>query len=326
MRQWSTPEWRAEATTWLDERLTAAGITRIGPLEQPRVRPWATVLRADTTAGTVWLKAAGAGTRFEVGLYELLAATVPDRVLIPIATDVERGWIVLPDGGPPFAERFEGAAVVEPFAAAVTQYARLQIALVPHVDELLARGVTDMRPARMPERFEEALAATTGIHDAAHVEVTAMRATYREWCAQLERSAVPASLDHNDLHPHNVLGDAPHAITFYDWGDSVVAHPFAVMLVALTVLRDMLDVATDDPVVLRVRDAYLAEFASIAPDEDLVATLELACRVAKAARALTWERALRAARDDGEPIDDDWANAPLETLTMLLDPSYLTSR
>ena len=112
-----------------------------------------------------------------------------------------------------------------------------------------------------------------------------MRATYREWCAQLERSAVPASLDHNDLHPHNVLGDAPHAITFYDWGDSVVAHPFAVMLVALTVLRDMLDVATDDPVVLRVRDAYLAEFASIAPDEDLVATLELACRVAKAARS-----------------------------------------
>jgi len=30
-----------------------------------------------------------------------------------------------------------------------------------------------------------------------------------------------------------------------------------------------------------------------------------------------------AAREQGEPVDDDWATAPLETLATVLDESYL---
>ena len=47
---------------WVDERLAARGIGRTGELELVRERPWAAVLRAPTTAGAVWLKAAGAAT------------------------------------------------------------------------------------------------------------------------------------------------------------------------------------------------------------------------------------------------------------------------
>ena len=57
---WRSDAWRDEATRWLDARLAEAGIARIGAVEQPRVRPWGTVLRAPTTAGPVWLKACGA--------------------------------------------------------------------------------------------------------------------------------------------------------------------------------------------------------------------------------------------------------------------------
>src|SRR6476620_9051638 len=91
---WSTPEWRAQAEVWLDEQLERSGIERTGAVEQPRVRPWATVLTAPTTRGVVWMKAAAPATAFEVGLYELLAQTVPDRVLIPVAADVTRGWLL----------------------------------------------------------------------------------------------------------------------------------------------------------------------------------------------------------------------------------------
>ena len=62
------------------------------------------MLTAPTTEGRVWLKAAGPGTAFEVRLYELLHRVAPDRVLTPIAADVTRGWIVLPDGGPCLAD------------------------------------------------------------------------------------------------------------------------------------------------------------------------------------------------------------------------------
>jgi len=78
----------------------------------------------------------------------------------------------------------------------------------------------------------------------------------------------------------------------------------------------------DDPRFLRARDAYLDAFAGLAGRAELGETLALACRVAKIARVLTWERALRAAREQGA-VDPDWAGAPLATLATVLDPSYL---
>ena len=64
-------------------------------------------------------------------------------------------------------------------------------------------------------------------------------------------------------------------------------------------------------------------FADRAPHAELVETLELACRVAKIARTLTWARAVQAAHEAGEPVDADWATAPAETLEGLLHDHYL---
>ncbi len=315
--------------SWLDEQLAGAGIERVGEVEQPHLRPWATVLKAPTTKGPVWLKAAGPDTAFEVGLYELLARVAPDRVLRPIATDRARGWIVLPDGGLPLGDRLEGAAMTEALVAAIVRYGELQLDLAPHVEDLLALGVADMRPARMLERFDQALETTGRAIDdgnaegrAIHREVAAMRSTVASWCEQLEASRLPPSLDHNDLHPWNILTDSGEA-RFYDWGDSVVAHPFAAMLVPIGFVLRQLDVPVDDPSFRRARDAYLELFTAAAPDEDLAGTFDLACRVAKIASVLTWDRALAAAREQGEEIDDFWASAPLETLASPRDTSYL---
>ncbi len=328
---WSSPQWRDEAVSWLDEQLAGAGIDRTGDVEQPHLRPWATVLRLPTTEGVVWFKAAGPGTAFEVGLYELLARVAPDRVLTPIAVDPARGWIVLPDGGPPLAERVVDADMPNALARALADYGELQLALAPHVGELLAGGVADMRPAVMPERFDQALATTSAAIGSRgnasdrqmHRRVAAMRSTVESWCEQLAASTVAPSLDHNDLHPWNILDDGQGGARFYDWGDSVVAHPFAAMLVPLGMLTNQYGVGLDDNRFLRTRDAYLEVFTEVAGGEDLATTLAVACRVAKVARVLTWDRAVQAARDQGEQIDDNWANAPLESLVSLLDDSYV---
>jgi hypothetical protein len=261
-----------------------------------------------------------------VGLYELLAEVAPDRVLTPLAADPDRGWVVLPDGGPPLAEQPDGDALVEVHAHALVRYGELQASLLPHVDRMLDLGVPDMRPAVMVDRVDEALAvtraaATTDAQLALHARIEAVRPEVVEWCAHLAASSLPPSLDHNDLHVWNILPSGA-GIRFYDWGDSVVAHPFAAMLVALSDLRHRMGVPIDDAAFVRARDAYLDVFAAAAPEEDLVETLDVACRVAKVARALTWERAVRTAREQGESIDE-WADAALQTLASVLDESYL---
>jgi phosphotransferase family enzyme len=325
---WGSEAWRAEALAWLDTQLVSRGIRRTGTVEQPHLRPWATALRVPTSAGLVWLKAAGPGTAFEVRLYGLLSRLAPEHVLTPLAIDEARAWVVLPDGGATLGAVAPPEALPEALASALAHYARLQRALSPHVDALVALGVSDMRAARLPERFELALgiceryvARTGSAEDRALLDrVVAERPAFVARCAELESSAVPPSLDHNDLHPWNIFA-APEGAPAraYDWGDSVVAHPFASLLVALGFLRHAFHAGLDDPRITRVRDAYLAAFADRGSHAELVHTARLACHVGKVARALSWARAIAAEGDSAGPH----ARAPLHWLGALLDPAYV---
>lgn len=328
---WSSLAWRQLAVSWLDEQLAAVGRRRTGEVEQPHLRPWATVLKAQTTNGTVWFKACGPATVFEVGLYLLIDRVAPEYVLSPIATDLTRGWIILPDGGPPLGDHLTGAELADAMETSLAAYGRLQRTLARHVADLLALGITDMRPALMPRRFEEALQAV-GAQIGARGDATG-RATYERvlglsetvgtWCDELAAAGGQLSLDHNDLHPWNILmtrADGADRVRFYDWGDSVVAHPFASMLVPLGYMQHHLGVSLDHPRVLRLRDAYLDAFADLGSHTELVETLQLACRVGKIARALTWDRSLSA---QGYDQAGDFASAPLKCLASLLDESYV---
>jgi hypothetical protein len=283
---WSSETWLAGATAFID-----AHVKRTGAVEQPHLRPWSTVLRAPTASGPVWMKAAGPGTAFEAGLYALLSEVAPWAVLTPLAVDVGRGWILLGDGGPPVSE----------IVGAMPAYARLQRTLAGHVDALLSLGVADMRAEVMPRRFEQALEAVApwaDAHDEAErlARLAELRGDVEQWCERLAAAPGSPTLDHNDLHAFNVLAGP----RFYDWGDSVVAHPFASLLVAD---------GSDE------RDAYLGGFADLAPRAELEATVELAVRVARIARCLVWQRAV-----DALPVaDDTWVKAPFYTLVALLE-------
>lgn len=148
---------------------------------------------------------------------------------------------------------------------------------------------------------------------------------FAAWCERLGGAAVGAGLDHNDLHYWNVFVDPGPAgavgrVRFYDWGDSVVAHPFASMLLGLGMIRLQLEVAADDPAVTRPRDAYLEVFGDLASHTELVEELELACRVGKVGRALSWDRAVRL---QGDEEAGEFADAPLRALESLLSDSAI---
>jgi hypothetical protein len=318
-----------EALSWLDPHLAAAGIACTAEPARARVRPWSTVIEVPTDRGPVWIKAGAPGMDFEAALYALLVRVVPGHVLAPIAIDPIRRRVALPDGGPALRDRLDGAELAAALAAPLAAYGDLQLALAPHVGAMLQLGVPDMRPARMAERLEEALdlvGANLGPTSEAERrmlrDVAARRPTIVRWCDELSASSLAASLDHNDLHPGNILGDAKTP-RFYDWGDSVVAHPFAAMVVPLRCIRDLLAGDVADPRYSYARDAYLEGFTHLAPRSELRETLELACRVGKIARALTWHRAIPAALDAGETVDRKWRSAPLRWLESLLDESYL---
>jgi hypothetical protein len=326
MERWESPGWQDEVAAWVDEQLGARSAARDGPLELVRLRPWGVVLRAATSGGTVFMKATAPTTAFEAGLYALLAQVVPGRVLHPIALDVDAGWLLLPDGGPVLGEQHRGEDLLERLVDVVGQYGQMQVDLAPHVDDLFAVGLTDMRPARMRERFSEALEVaqecvrSRGLAQKADAleQVARLEEPFGRWCDRLADAPGAPTLDHNDLHGGNVFLTTAGVARFFDWGDAVVAHPFASALVLRSVVRWVLGVDTPTPQEARIVAAYLEPFASLADVDELHHLVDVACEVGKVARALVWARAvawLPAEADD----PDGFASAPLDWMLELLD-------
>jgi hypothetical protein len=281
---------------WIDEHLPTP---RTGPLAVFRDRPWSMVARVPTGAGPVYTKENRGDTRYEAALVEALARWAPDRVLTPITVDVRRGWTLLPDGGPILRE-VEGA---EPghWERLLADHARLQRDLAPHADEMLGLGVPDHRPAAFAANLARLPASAA---------LTAELPALHEHNECLRHGRIPMSLQHDDLHDGNVFSDG----RVFDWGDASVGHPFGVLLVSLRVAADQFQVGDGDPLVLRLRDAYLEPWSDLADRESLLAQVRAAVQLAKVGRALAWQRALAEADDAARAEWGDRVSAWLDEL------------
>jgi hypothetical protein len=284
---------------WIDEHLPTP---RTGEPDLFRDRPWSTVARIPTAAGSVYFKENRGETRYEAALLPALATWVPDRVLTPIAADVRRGWTLLPDGGPILRDQTSGG--IEHWLRLLPEHARLQRDLAPRVDELLALGVPDHRPVALPANLDR-LPASPALDEARPA-----LATLNETLVQ---GPIPLSLQHDDLHDANVFTDG----RVFDWGDASVGHPFGVLLVTLRVAADQFKVPDDDPLVVRLLDAYLEPWSDLADRRALLAQVGAAVQLAKVGRSLSWQRALAGA---DEAAWSDWGEGVTGWLDELRHP------
>ena len=299
---WLDPQWRAGALDWVSARLGELGRSVLGEVEQPHVYPWSTVLRVPTAEGVVWFKANARGTAYEVPLLTALGGWCPDRVLVPLAADAERGWLLLPDGGTTLRAAQDGQTDLAHWERVLVEYAEMQRLLCPRADEMVALGVPDLRPEALPGHLADLLAdepvlmidEPDGITSADLARLRSEQDRFAQWCGELAATGVPASLQHDDLHDANIFmpadGGGPYRV--FDWGDSSVAHPFATLVVTLRVVADRLDLSNGARELLRLRDAYVEPWTG----EHDRATLDEACRLAlltgPLSRALSWRRSL----------------------------------
>jgi hypothetical protein len=189
-----------------------------------------------------------------------------------------------------------------------------------------------MRPAAMPARFEEALAAVAPAPGAGEdpgrralrERLAGHAPAVEAWSTELAASPGPASLDHNDLHPGNVL---PGGRTSRAGCGSTTGATASWR----TLRRDARPARRHRR---RARGPARRIRASCArgtptwtpspitePPPSTQRALALARRLGTIARALTWERAVRSSHRQGEPVPPAWADAPLRTLAALLDGS-----
>lgn len=315
---WLDPQWRAGALGWVTARLGEQGRSVVGEVEQPHVYPWSTVMRVPTAEGLVWFKANARGTAYEVPLLTALGRWCPDQVLVPLAADAERGWLLLPDGGTTLRAAQAGHTDVAHWERVLVEYAELQRRLVPRAAEMVSLGVPDLRPAALPGHLGDLLAddpvlmidEPDGITSEDLDRLRSEQDRFARMCEELAATGVPASLQHDDLHDGNIFvpyaGLGPYRV--FDWGDSSVAHPFTTLLVTLRVVAHFGKLPNGAPELFRLRDAYLEAWTGEHDRATLLEACGLALLTGPLGRALSYRRSLldatpsaRARYGDGVP-------------------------
>ncbi|MEU9633894.1 phosphotransferase [Streptomyces tendae] len=249
---WEEPAWRTEAIGWIEARLAARGLRPTGR-RRVRLRPWSVLLRLSVEGDdAVWFKANPPASAFEGALTAALARWVPGHVLEPLAVDTRRGWSLLPDGGPLFRDVLARETVTAgAWEDLLGRYGAVQHALTPRAGEIERLGVPAVPADALPgvlDRLDE-----TPLPSRDRAALRGLRPRLSDWCAELAALGVPDSLDHADLHDGQVFRPAPGRFTFFDWGDAVVAHPFAGL--AVPARRAVEHHGTG--ILPRLRDAYL---------------------------------------------------------------------
>lgn len=216
-------------------------------------RPWSTVWRLDD--GT-WVKRCKSIWRFEPALTVALAERWPDR--LPDVVEHGNDWFRMRDAG----------TLVQSHAKwldAVARYGELQRGEIAHVDEHLASGVPDQRNHVLPAEYSAMLARD----DLPWREP--FRRYEREFARLCDELEGVASINHDDLHMHNVYESG----CVLDWGDSCVSHPFFSLVVTFRFVDDGHE---------EIRDAYLEGYGG---DRE---TFDLALRVGRIAHLFKWLR------------------------------------
>lgn len=227
---WRDAEWQAGARAWIEREMERLGAHRTGPIEQPHVYPWATVMRIPTDVGPLWFKANEEALRHEAALIELLAERHPDCVPPLLATHPDERWMLMSDAGRSLREVVPEEYSQDRWLDVLPRYAAVQLDLEDAVDQLFAVGLPDLRLATLADRYADLFDRFPSV-DTDH-RYRAAEPLVAELADQLASYGIAETVQHDDLHDGQVFV-RDGRLSVLDWGDACVSHPFFTLSVTL---------------------------------------------------------------------------------------------
>ncbi len=304
---WQDPDWRKQVNEWIQAETERQDIHITGEIEQPHIYAWSTVLHIPTDQGKLFFKATAHETIYEAALTQSLARWFPDCMPEFVAVDTGRGWMLMRDGGEQLRASIRPAKDIAPWKPVIARYAEVQIGLADHVTELLSLRLPDHRLSVLPALFTELLAdeeslmidQEKGLTSAEWQQVKDKTSRFEEICAELAAYGIPESLNHGDFHDGNVLVKDGR-ITFFDWGDASVTHPFTSLRTFFVSIEMSLDLEdySFTPEMAELLDLYLEPFQKFASKDELLRAYEVSKPVASIVKALAWHQGIT--RMEGE--------------------------
>ena len=298
---WQDPDWMKQAHDWIYAETRRQSIRITGDIEQPHLYPWSTVLIVPTDVGRLFFKATAPETIYEAALTKKLTEWIPESMPELVAVDPVRGWMLMRDGGDQLRQSIRPAKDIRPWEPVISRYAEVQIKLVGHVPEILALGIPDHRLAALPSLYSDLLTdeeslmidQEKGITSSEFQELKERASRLEQICSDLAAFGIPESLNQCDFHDGNVLIKNGR-ITFFDWGDVNVTHPFVSLRTFFVSIEIslQLDEYSFTPEMEALLNLYLEPWEKFAPRDELAVAYRLSKPVASVVKALLWHEGI----------------------------------
>lgn len=306
MKHWKEAGWEASAREWVASQLAGMGGEIIGESETVHVRDWSIVVRFASDTGTIYFKAGASTQHFEAGLLEAIGRAESDLLLAPLAIDAERGWMLLPEGGPRLREFHGGNPAKGDWEMLLARYAEAQIDLSKHAQDMLEAGLPDRRLGRLPGEYKELLSSPSlaeitelgGLRAEEMRRLIAKKEEFSAMIAELKGIGIAPSVEHGDLHDGNVFYDGS-SLRVFDWGDASLSHPFISLIIPLRVLGNYLSLEPEShPELEWARRAYFGPWEQAYSPKQVKEAWPLALQVGYFQRALTWYKTAQLESED----------------------------
>lgn len=290
------------AIKWIEHEAKQRGLSLTGTeIKVIHDNPWSRIWRIPTSQKDWYFKETKSEDPCEARLASFLAERIPEFTLPVISANLSSGGILMPDGGVRMRELLRADRDISRWEIALSQYAGVQIVLLPYIDALQTMGVPDRRLARFPGLYEDLIAAVEQIELNTDEGLTRIETSHlrhlspvtKKLCTELATLGIPETLHHGDLHDGNIFWSPAQQPVFFDWGDASITHPFFSLRTVFVSVENSLNTAPDSPIHARLRDRYLKGWSSFASPEDLRRAFKFAQVLSPIISALSWYQAIK---------------------------------
>ena len=196
--------------------------------------PWSTVIRFSTSTGNVYLKQTPPSIylSLEPKLIRLLSEQFHASVPVVIAINNDLYCFLMKDAGKSLRETLKAKFRPELLCQAIKQYAAIQRSTENHIETFFKLGVLDWRLGKLPILYDQMINQSDflraeGITDKELQILHDLSPQFLAQCTLLSNYGIPETLGYHDFHDNNVLIDPnTKRMTFIDWGETSIIHPF----------------------------------------------------------------------------------------------------
>jgi hypothetical protein len=247
-----------------------------------------------TDKGELYFKASSVELQHEVALTRVLEQLFPEIIPEILASDEDRGWMMMVDGGNSLRATLKQDRSLGHWEAVLPLYAELQIRCIDSVEGFMQLDVPDRRLSLFPGLLDHLLSDAEilrldqegGISSSDRGSIRSENIS--DLCSRLAAYGIPESLDHGDFHDGNIFLQ-PSGYAFFDWGDSSITHPFFSLRTAFVSLENTLRLEEDSPEFNRLAEIYLEPWERYQDRPRLLQAFDLARRLWALSSALRWQ-------------------------------------